>query len=145
MKILPHSYRWAGAFGRRIGRPPYIVVHITVSDPRTTTVDDIHSWHKQRGYLGIGYHATVYPDGKIVRGRPWWAMGAHCLGHNECLGVVFISMAGKVTKKQIASGRWLIHRWRRKFGIPASRVKRHREMPGNKTACPGVLPMDKVR
>ena len=143
-QIISHVYRWAHGLSRRIGLPPYIVVHISVSGPNTT-VSDIDSWHKQRGYSGIGYHAVIYPNGKIVRGRPWWAMGAHCLGHNECLGVCFISMAGKITSEQIAAGRWLIHRWRRKCHIPSTRVKRHRDMSGNSTSCPGVLPMDKVR
>lgn len=150
MKIHRHIYKWTGPLGRRIGKPPYIVVHYSVSGPETTP-DDIHRWHLARGYRGIGYHAVILPSGRIVRGRPWWAMGAHCLGHNECLGVVFISKTGKLTAEQIESGRWLIHRWRGKFGIPqghvmpASRVKRHRNMSGNKTSCPGVLPMAKVR
>jgi N-acetylmuramoyl-L-alanine amidase len=143
-RIIPHIYKWAHSLGRRIGKPPYIIVHISASGPKTT-VDDIDAWHKANDWAGIGYHAVVYPTGKIVRGRPVWAMGAHCLGHNECLGVCFISEAGKITQEQIDSGRWLIHRWRHRFDIPVGRVKRHRDMSGNSTSCPGVLPMSKVR
>ena len=144
MRITPHSYKWAGSMGRRIGDPPYIVIHYSASD-LDTTVDEIHEWHLAKGWRGFGYHAAIYPSGKIVRGRPWWAMGAHCIGHNECLGIVFITKKGKLTPEQIESGYWLVHRWRRIFEIPRSRVKRHRDMSGNNTACPGVLPMVKVK
>lgn len=143
-KIEPHEYKWAGKLSNRIGDPPYIVVHISASGSGTTA-DDIHAWHLARGFRGIGYHAVVYPNGRIVRGRPWRAMGGHTLYHNECLGVCFISKDGRLSSEQIEAGKWLIGRWRAVFGMARSRVKRHRDMSGNSTSCPGArFPWRKV-
>lgn len=146
--IEQHVYKWAAALARRIGKPPGITVHNSGSDAKHTTVDDIHRWHLANGWAGFGYHAAIFPDGRIVRGRPIWAMGAHCLGHNDWLGVVFIGnwdVQKTMPDAQIAAGRWLIHRWREAFDIPKSKVKPHRSMPGNSTGCPGKnFPFSKV-
>lgn len=145
--ITPHVYKWKRALGRRIGKPPYIVVHHSGSAP-TTTVDDIHKWHLANGWSGFAYHAAIYPSGKIVRGRNIWAMGAHTLGHNDCLGIVFVGNWDKnytMPKAQLEAGRWLIARWRKLYGVPKSRVKKHKDMSGNATACPGAhFPFTKV-
>jgi len=145
MRIEPHTYAHVNrnAYGRRIGKPPYIVIHYSASDS-DTTADEINAWHLGNGWNGIGYHAVVLPNGRIIRGRPVWAMGAHCVGHNECLGICFISSTGKLTAKQLLSGAWLVLRWRKYGNVPRSRVKRHRDMSGNSTDCPGILPMAKI-
>lgn len=43
---------------------------------------DIEKWHKQKGYLKIGYHYVIDLDGTIEAGRPEPEVGAHCAGHN---------------------------------------------------------------
>ena len=46
--------------------------------------NEIHKWHTQVGYDGIGYHYVIRKDGTIERGRPIQKTGAHAKvnGHN---------------------------------------------------------------
>ena len=78
-------------------------------------------------------------DGRIYRGRPEWAMGAHCLGHNDWLGVCAegnYQVTQSMPPAQLHALQWLHDDIkRRRPGLPD---KRHKDMPGNSTACPGV-------
>lgn len=56
--------------------------------------EDIHQWHKQKGWSGIGYHYIMRRDGRLQRGRPIGKGGAHALdnGHNKySIGISFIA------------------------------------------------------
>lgn len=77
-----------------------IIVHCSATpEGRPTTVGDIRSWHKQRGFKDIGYHYVVYLDGSIHAGRPESAIGAHCTGHNRnSIGVCYIGGVAKDCK-----------------------------------------------
>lgn len=90
------------------------------------TVEDIRSWHKQRGWSDIGYHYVVYRDGRIMAGRPIGQIGAHVEGHNT--GTVGCCYVGGVnaentrpkdtrTPAQIASMLWLTEQLVKKFPI----------------------------
>jgi len=64
---------------------------------RKTTVEDIDSWHQERGFKrqesyrtglnphlkAIGYHWVIYVDGSIHSGRQVAEVGAHCSGLNS--------------------------------------------------------------
>ena len=53
--------------------------------------DDVDRWHRQRGFLGIGYHFLITLDGDIEVGRPLALVGAHCRGHNaHSIGVAYV-------------------------------------------------------
>ena len=69
-----------------------IIVHCSDTVEGTNwTVDDLRKWHKDRGWLDIGYHYVVYLDGSIHKGRPDEVVGAHCEGHNaHSIGVCYI-------------------------------------------------------
>lgn len=69
-----------------------IIVHCTATPAgRRVSVADIDSWHRQRGFNGIGYHYVVELDGHIAQGRPVHLAGAHCKGHNSnSIGVVYV-------------------------------------------------------
>jgi len=69
-----------------------IIVHCSDTVEGTNwTVDDLRKWHKDRGWLDIGYHYVVYLDGSIHKGRPDEVVGAHCVGHNaHSIGVCYI-------------------------------------------------------
>jgi N-acetylmuramoyl-L-alanine amidase len=139
-EIHPHHYKWAHNLDKRVGAPPGIVIHNTGSPP-DTTVDEIHQWHLANGWAGIGYHAVIYPTGEIIRGRPIWADGAHCLDHNNWLGIVFCGnwdIQKTMPTKQLDAGKWLVHRWENVFHISRQHVKRHKDMPNNSTDCPGT-------
>ena len=139
-EIRPHYYKWAFPLEHRVGGPPGIVIHNSGSGPHTT-VDDIHQWHLANGWSGIGYHVVVYPDGEIVRGRPVWAIGAHCLDHNNWLGICFIGnwdIQRTMPDKQMEAGHWLVERWQKIFRVSRHDVRRHKDMPNNSTDCPGT-------
>jgi N-acetylmuramoyl-L-alanine amidase len=69
------------------------------------TVEDIDSWHVQRGFkrddtyrngfnphlAAIGYHFVIYTDGSIHTGRQVAEVGAHCAGLNsKSIGVCLV-------------------------------------------------------
>ena len=47
--------------------------------------EEIHGWHRESGYSGIGYHYVIRRDGTIEKGRPIQYEGYHALanGHNK--------------------------------------------------------------
>lgn len=57
-----------------------IIYHSGVVKPHT--VEDIHNWHLQRKWAGIGYHYFVNKKGEIFSGRPTDTVGAHARGYN---------------------------------------------------------------
>lgn len=97
-----------------------------------------------RGWNDIGYHYLIDGAGRIFRGRPLDAQGAHVLGHNE--GNVGISLMGNyhppyddaVTPAQREAirrlGAWL----RDRHGIAPATYLGHRDY-NPRTACPGEL------
>ena len=69
-----------------------IIVHCSAT-PEGCDYDarDIALWHRQRGFLKIGYHYVVKLDGTIQEGRKLSDVGAHCSGHNaNSIGVCYI-------------------------------------------------------
>lgn len=85
----------------------YIILHCTDTPTgRPTTVEDIDSWHKTRGWMrqdsyrsgfnptltSIGYHFVIYVDGSVHTGRQVAEVGAHVSGMNS--NSIGISMAG---------------------------------------------------
>jgi len=69
-----------------------LIAHCSDSpNDRNVTVDEIRSWHKQRGWRDIGYHYVIYRNGQIMSGRPVSEVGAHCKGQNhDSIGVCLI-------------------------------------------------------
>ncbi|PLW77899.1 N-acetylmuramoyl-L-alanine amidase [Cohaesibacter celericrescens] len=69
-----------------------LIWHCTATpEGREVSVAEIDSWHKQRGWNGIGYHKVIHLDGSVSSGRPLWKMGAHVRGHNRgTIGYVYV-------------------------------------------------------
>ena len=69
-----------------------IIIHCSATpEGHETTVQQIDTWHRRRGFRCIGYHYVIYLDGSIHVGRPIDRMGAHCLGHNSnSIGICYI-------------------------------------------------------
>lgn len=144
MNVIPKTYRWAHSLVHRNGSPEKIVWHHAAG---TGSPDQIHATHVAIGDSGIAYHYYVRKDGRIYRGRPEWAMGAHCLGHNDWLGVCAegnYDVTKVMPSAQLRSIQWLhddIHR--RRVGIGDIM---HKDVVGNATACPGrYYPWAKVK
>ena len=52
-----------------------IIIHHSASDD--VSAPEIHQWHRDIGYSGIGYHFVIRKYGTIERGRPLEKIGAH--------------------------------------------------------------------
>jgi len=65
-------------------RIKYLVVHCSASpNGRDDTAEDIHRWHQERGWSGIGYNAVVTVSGLLEQGRPDYWQGAHVRDFDE--------------------------------------------------------------
>jgi len=72
-----------------------IIIHCTATKPSMDVgAYEIDRWHRQRGWLQIGYTLVIKRDGLIEAGRPLNVVGAHAKGHNS--SSVSIALAGGV-------------------------------------------------
>lgn len=115
----------------------YLMYHHTATPPGTT-VEQIRADHLRRGWLDIGYHFLIGPDGKVYPGRPLKMPGAHALGYNTtAIGIAAIGDFNKhempAVQRQvlIQHGRELLVN----FGIPPGKVLYHGDVAA--TLCPG--------
>lgn len=74
-----------------------IIVHCTATpEGRPVTVKEIDTWHRARGWSGIGYHRVVHLEGLVEDGRPIDKIGAHVAGHNTgTVGLVYVGGVAK--------------------------------------------------
>lgn len=124
----------------------WIVVHTAAADIPGVDARTINSWHRQRGFAGIGYHFVVCDDGLIEAGRDENKIGSHARGLNaESIGVC-VTGHGDVrdfAPEQYASLipllTWLCVR----YDLAAGQVIGHREIneragaPDPGKTCPG--------
>lgn len=77
----------------KINRPNKVILHCAATPDSIESkfsVDDIDSWHKKRGWNGIGYHFYITRDGQAHKGRDVREIGAHTKGHNtNTIGVCY--------------------------------------------------------
>lgn len=111
-----------------------IVIHCSDSpDDMDVKAEDVHGWHLDNGWSGIGYHAVIERDGSLEWGRPKYWKGSHVRGHNhEALGVCLV---GRVNfdKRQLSTLRSVINMWLVEF--PRAEIMGHYELDDSKT-CP---------
>ena len=122
-----------------------IIIHCSAVRPdQTSSVAQIDTWHRQRGFhLGIGYHYVVRRDGQIESGRPEYMVGAHCKNHNaHSIGVCYeggLDIRGQPadtrTEAQKASLRRLLEDLHRRY--PKALVVGHHDLNPQK-ACPCI-------
>lgn len=74
-----------------------IIIHCTATpEGREVDVEDVRSWHRNRGWSDIGYHYLIKLDGTVQVGRPLARIGAHAKGQNT--GSIGIAYVGGLTK-----------------------------------------------
>ena len=122
-----------------------IIVHCSAVRPdQTSSVAQIDSWHRQRGFhLGVGYHYVIRRDGTIEPGRPEWMIGAHCVNHNaHSIGVCYeggLDIRGQPddtrTPEQKAAMRQLLEDLHRRY--PRALIVGHRDLNPLKD-CPCI-------
>lgn len=120
----------------------YLVVHCAATKPTMNIgLREIRQWHRERGWLDIGYHFVIRRDGTVEQGRPQDVIGAHVEGHNyESLGICMaggIDATGKpennFTPAQFESLRTLLDKLQGDY--PSARIVGHRDLD-NRKACP---------
>jgi N-acetylmuramoyl-L-alanine amidase len=65
--------------------PKYIVIHCSQTRPsQNIGAKDIDRWHRERGWLKIGYGKVIKRDGTVEQGRSDDEIQAHVKGYNHC-------------------------------------------------------------
>ena len=118
-----------------------IVLHHTGGNDIDASAEQIHGWHLNNGWAGIGYHFVIRKDGTIERGRPEWAIGSHAYGENDHTIGLHLSgdfLQAVPTSEQVEKCAMLIAALNADYGIPIDRehVVGHGELMA--TDCPGV-------
>lgn len=141
MKINEISYKWNGKLIKR-NKTELIVLHHAAA--KECTPQQIHQWHLNNNWSGIGYHFIVRKDGQIYRGRPEDVVGAHATNYNsKSIGICFEGdyMVQTMSKAQLEAGKELVAYLKNKYKI--TQVKGHRDLMA--TSCPGKnFPFDEI-
>ena len=77
--IIDKKLVFAGTKKKFAKSPQYIVLHHSGASAEQT-VEQIHSFHLGKGWIGIGYNALVDKNGAVYWGRGIEYIGAHCKG-----------------------------------------------------------------
>lgn len=118
-----------------------IFVHCSATKPRQDVgVRDIRQWHKERGFLDVGYHFIIKRDGTVEDGRDVNAVGSHARGHNHnSVGVCLVGgidekgrHEANFTPQQMSSLRTLLEVLMDKY--PSAVLKAHHDVAPK--ACP---------
>ena len=124
-----------------------IIIHHVGNTNRDVSAAEIHRWHQNNGWSGIGYHFVIRKDGTIERGRPMDMLGAHCYEHNwHTVGVNIVGAFddNEPELEQLISAARLLAALCRYYGLAPNQdtIKGHRDF--NNTACPGQLLYDEL-
>lgn len=131
-EIIKPNYKWASSLATR-AHTQYIILHHAAADG---SPENVHEYHKSKGWAGIGYNMYIRKDGRIYEGRPLDKIGAHTAGYNSCsVGICFEGNfeSEVMNEKQIAAGRKALNYVRQMY--PSAVVKKHKDLDA--TACPG--------
>jgi N-acetylmuramoyl-L-alanine amidase len=111
-----------------------IVIHCSDSPHgRDDGAKEIHRWHIQRGFDGIGYHYVINEYGDVENGRPEYWQGAHVSGYNEnSLGICLLGKSFFSDDQMLALRRLIAELKRRHKD---AEVVGHRDLDDEKT-CP---------
>lgn len=121
-----------------------LIIHCAATPPSSDIGrKEIDRWHRQRGFLCIGYHYVIRRDGSIEVGRHEDEAGAHAEGHNRySIGVCLVGGVAadaktpedNFTPDQNAALLVLLRGLKRRY--PGAEVLGHRDLPNVKKACP---------
>lgn len=122
----------------------YIVIHCSATkEDQDIGLEEIRRWHRQRGWLDVGYHYIIRRDGEVQTGRPHDVPGAHARGFNHIsLGICLVGGVesdGKTPEMNYTHFQWkelerLVRDLKRLH--PDAKVIGHRDLPNVNKACP---------
>lgn len=144
MEIIPTNfdYRESQLTPRNIDNVNLIILHHIACE--YATPEEIHQWHLDRGWAGIGYNFYVRKDGTVYSCRPMEYVPAHCQGYNtRSIGVAFEGnyVYEEMGETQINAGKELVAYLKATYGI--SDVGKHCDYQA--TECPGQnFPFDEI-
>lgn len=122
----------------------WIVIHCSDTPARMVNVDakEIDRWHRERGFLKIGYHFVIKRDGTRERGRMLDEIGAHVIGYNnKSVGVCLVggrADVGTDPEDNFTAEQWVtLHSTliELKKQYPTAKIVGHRDMASQKQ-CP---------
>ncbi len=123
----------------------YIAVHCAATPAGMDIgVKEIDRWHRQKGFLKVGYHFVIRRTGQIELGRDEDEIGAHVQGYNAVsIGVCLVGgvdaddvskAENNFTEEQFSTLRTLLERLQIQY--PDAEVLGHRDFPDVAKACP---------
>lgn len=122
----------------------HIIIHCSATPPGMDIgVKEIDRWHRERGFLRIGYHFVIRRDGTVEKGRDIDEVGAHARPWNgNSVGICLVGGVAEGTKLPEANytpAQWTaletLLRHVRAF-YPRATIIGHRDVPGVSKACP---------
>ena len=120
-----------------------ICIHCAFTYPdQDIGLNEINSWHQERGFNGCGYNYIIRRDGSLESGRPEGAELAHARGFNRnavaiCLvggKSIYDSPEANFTAMQLRTLNEAVRFLTKKY--PRARVMGHRDLEGVKKDCP---------
>lgn len=120
------------------------VIHCSATQPHVDVgATDIDRWHRQRGFLKIGYHYVIRRNGGVETGRSLDEPGAHAQGVNhKSIGICLVGgldskgrPANNFTDEQWSSLETLLKSLRTLFPHVKT-ILGHRDLHGVKKDCP---------
>lgn len=121
----------------------YIVIHCSATkEGFDISVEDVRSWHLQRGWSDIGYHYFIDIHGKLEYGRPVSLAGAHVKGNNHnSIGICYAGgldangdPADTRTGNQQQTMLNLLYHLREQY--PKAKILGHRDFANVAKECP---------
>lgn len=122
-------------------RTEAIFVHCSATKPsQDIGVETIRMWHKQQGWLDVGYHFIIKRDGTVEEGRPVDVIGSHVKDWNyKSVGVCLVggindkgNFEANFTPAQMQALRELLNVLKGKY--PQADIKAHHDVAPK--ACP---------
>jgi len=142
MNVIKSYFKWKSTPQKRMGTNLIVLHH---AEAKFCTVQDIHQWHLQNGWSGIGYHFFVAKNGMIYEGRPIDTIGAHCLNYNSySIGICAEGdyETDTMPDLQKASLKELLQNLQKLY--PDCEIKGHKEL--NDTKCPAEnYPLEEIK
>ena len=123
----------------------YIVIHCSQTRPSQSYVDarTIDRWHRERGWLKIGYGGVILRDGTYEQGREDNEVQAHVKGYNHTSFGLCLVGGAKEEDWKIGEDNFTANQWetlkvqltRLVKLYPDARIVGHYDLDKNKT-CP---------